>query len=149
MKINDFAPQAANAANTLVELGNQIGQLHLSKADEGSTGSLPLQIGIESIVNSWIRNQMAYRTQLVGDLNKIATQVQEIRAPLQHITSEVFRRGIVWEPTVNNPDESQLDEINEFIGDANRFHKTLEEVLRLAHFDLNSIDDAFILLNKS
>jgi len=151
MKINDFAPKAANAANTLAELGNQIGQFHMSKggSSDDSTGSLPLQIGIESIVNSWIRNQMAYRTQLVGDLNKIATQVQEIRAPLQHITSEVFRRGIVWEPTVNNPDESQLDEINKFIGDANRFHKTLEEVLRLAHFDLNSIDDAFILLNKS
>ena len=149
MKINDFAPQAAQTATSLLELGNQIGQMHLSKADTGDSGSLPLQIGIESIVNSWIRNQMAYRTQLVGDLNKIATQVQEIRAPLQHITAEVFRRGIVWEPTVNKPDESQLDAINPFINNANRFHKTLEEVLRLCHFDLNSIDDAFILLNKS
>jgi hypothetical protein len=123
--------------------------MHSQKAVDAGEGSQPLQLGIESIVNSWIRNQMAYRTQLVGDLNKIATQVQEIRAPLQHITAEVFRRGIVWEPTTKKPDEHQLDEINKFIGDANRFHKTLEEVLRLVHFDLNAIDDAFILLNKT
>lgn len=149
MKISQFVPQASQQNSQLATLSTQIGAMHTQKQVAEGEGSQPLQLGIESIVNSWIRNQMAYRTQLVGDLNKIATQVQEIRAPLQHITSEVFRRGIVWEPTVSKPDEHQLDEINKFMGDANRFHKTLEEVLRLVHFDLNAIDDAFILLNKT
>ena len=149
MKISQFVPQASQSNTQLAGLSASIGAMHSQKAVDSGEGSQPLQLGIESIVNSWIRNQMAYRTQLVGDLNKIATQVQEIRAPLQHITAEVFRRGIVWEPTTKKPDEHQLDEINKFIGDANRFHKTLEEVLRLVHFDLNAIDDAFILLNKT
>jgi hypothetical protein len=149
MKISQFVPQASQSNTQLAGLSASIGAMHSQKSVDAGEGSQPLQLGIESIVNSWIRNQMAYRTQLVGDLNKIATQVQEIRAPLQHITSEVFRRGIVWEPTTKKPDEHQLDEINKFIGDANRFHKTLEEVLRLVHFDLNAIDDAFILLNKT
>ena len=149
MKISQFVPQASQSNAQLAGLSASIGAMHSQKAVDAGEGSQPLQLGIESIVNSWIRNQMAYRTQLVGDLNKIATQVQEIRAPLQHITAEVFRRGIVWEPTTKKPDEHQLDEINKFIGDANRFHKTLEEVLRLVHFDLNAIDDAFILLNKT
>ena len=149
MKISQFVPQASQSNTQLAGLSASIGAMHSQKAVDAGEGSQPLQLGIESIVNSWIRNQMAYRTQLVGDLNKIATQVQEIRAPLQHITAEVFRRGIVWEPTTKKPDEHQLDEINKFIGDANRFHKTLEEVLRLVHFDLNAIDDAFILLNKT
>ena len=149
MKISQFVPQASQSNTQLAGLSASIGAMHSQKAVDAGEGSQPLQLGIESIVNSWIRNQMAYRTQLVGDLNKIATQVQEIRAPLQHITAEVFRRGIVWEPIVKKPDEHQLDEINKFMMDANRFHKTLEEVLRLVHFDLNAIDDAFILLNKT
>ena len=126
MKISQFVPQASQSNAQLAGLSASIGAMHSQKSVDAGEGSQPLQLGIESIVNSWIRNQMAYRTQLVGDLNKIATQVQEIRAPLQHITAEVFRRGIVWEPTTKKPDEHQLDEINKFIGDANRFHKTLE-----------------------
>ena len=43
------------------------------------------------------------------DLQTICMTVEEIRSPLNHITSEVFRRGFHWEPKVENPDRGQIE----------------------------------------
>ena len=109
MKLGDYLPEVPEMANKMGQLGSQMeifNDLMLSKS-AGETGSGPT-FGVDYIVNSYIRNQLAYRKQLVQDLQTIAYTCEELRAPIMHITGEVFRRGIKIEPIVVNPDASQI-----------------------------------------
>ena len=92
MKLSQYMPEVPTMANRMSELNGQIAQLELMKSSGGATGQAPT-IGLDHIVNTWVRHQMAYRQQLVMDLQMVAYSVEEIRGPLTHITSEVFRRG--------------------------------------------------------
>jgi hypothetical protein len=145
-KLSEFLPDVPEVAKTIASLNEQINMLQLSKA-AGDTGQAPT-IGLDHVVNTWVRHQMAYRQQLVMDLQTITYSVQEIRGPLTHITGEVFRRGMKIKPKVKNPDKSQLVRFSKFLTDSNVFDQSLEEVLRQFHYDLNSIDDAFLYLAK-
>ncbi len=145
-KLSEFLPDVPEVAKTIASLNEQINMLQLSKA-AGDTGQAPT-IGLDHVVNTWVRHQMAYRQQLVMDLQTITYSVQEIRGPLTHITGEVFRRGMKIKPKVKDPDKSQLVRFSKFITDSNVFDQSLEEVLRQFHYDLNSIDDAFLYLAK-
>lgn len=145
-KLSEFLPDVPEVAKTIASLNEQINMLQLSKA-AGDTGQAPT-IGLDHVVNTWVRHQMAYRQQLVMDLQTITYSVQEIRGPLTHITGEVFRRGMKIKPKVKDPDKSQLVRFSKFLTDSNVFDQSLEEVLRQFHYDLNSIDDAFIYLAK-
>ena len=146
MKLSEYLPEVPAYAKQLSALNEQINMFQLSKAS-GDTGSAPT-IGLDHVVNTWVRHQMAYRQQLVMDLQTICMTVEEIRSPLNHITSEVFRRGIQWKAKVENPDEEQKEVFEKFLKDCNVFDQSLEEVLRQFHFDVNSIDDGFIYLAK-
>ena len=145
-KLSEFLPDVPEVAKTIASLNEQINMLQLSKA-AGDTGQAPT-IGLDHVVNTWVRHQMAYRQQLVMDLQTITYSVQEIRGPLTHITGEVFRRGMKIKPKVKDPDKSQLVRFSKFLTDSNVFDQSLEEVLRQFHYDLNSIDDAFLYLAK-
>ena len=146
MKLSDYLPEVPKLAQTMMNMNEQINFLELMKAS-GETGQAPT-IGLDHVVNTWVRHQMAYRQQLVMDLQMLAMSVEEIRAPLHHITSEVFRRGIEWVPLVENPDTSQKERLGEFLDDCNIFDQSLEEVLKQFHFDLNCVDDGFLYLVK-
>ena len=146
MKLSDYLPDVPQYAKQMTDLNNQINMFQMMKAS-GDTGSAPT-IGLDHVVNTWVRHQMAYRQQLVMDLQTIVMTVQEIRSPLNHITGEVFRRGMEWEPLVENPDREQIEVFNKFMKDCNVFDQSLEEVLKQFHFDVNSIDDGFIYLAK-
>ena len=146
MKLSDYLPDVPAFAQQMNALSDQIHQFQLMKA-AGDTGQAPT-IGLDHVVNTWVRHQMAYRQQLVMDLQTICMTVEEIRSPLNHITSEVFRRGLQWKPLVANPDQSQIEVFSKFIKDCNVFDQSLEEVMRQFHFDVNSIDDGFIYLAK-
>ena len=146
MKLSDYLPEVPAMAQQMVDFNSQINMLQLMKA-AGDTGSAPT-IGLDHVVNTWVRHQMAYRQQLVMDLQTIAMSVEEIRGPLNHITSEVFRRGFDWKPKKDNADSKQLEVFQDFIKDCNVFDQSLEEVFRQFHFDLNSIDDGFIYIAK-
>ena len=146
MKLSDYLPEVPKLAQTVINMNEQINFLELMKS-AGETGTAPT-IGLDHVVNTWVRHQMAYRQQLVKDLQMLAMSVEEIRAPLHHITAEVFRRGVEWVPLVENPDVSQKDRFNEFLDDCNIFDQSLEEVLKQFHFDVNCIDDAFLYLVK-
>jgi len=91
---------------------------------------------------------MAYRQQLVQDLQTIAMSVEEIRGPLSHITGEVFRRGLEIVPKIENPDTEQKERLLNWLKDCNVFDQSMEEVLRQFHFDVNSLDDGFLYLAK-
>ena len=149
MKLGDYLPEVPEMANKMGQLGSQMeifNDLMLSKS-AGETGSGPT-FGVDYIVNSYIRNQLAYRKQLVQDLQTIAYTCEELRAPIMHITGEVFRRGIKIEPIVVNPDASQIKRLQSFMDDCNLFDQGLEEVLRQFHWDLNTVDDAFLYFAK-
>jgi hypothetical protein len=152
MKLGDYLPEVPELVKGLGQINSTLDWLNLMKggySDNASTesGRTP-SLGIETVVNGWIRNQMAYRKQLIQDIQTIAMQVEEIRAPLHHITNEVFRRGLKLIPDTENPDHEEVKTLKRFIDDCNIFDQSLEQVLRQAHFDLNSTDDAFIYLVK-
>ena len=146
MKLADYLPEVPQLAQTMINMNEQINFLELMKA-RGESGQAPT-IGLDHVVNTWVRHQMAYRQQLVMDLQMLAMSVEEIRAPLHHITEEVFRRGIEWVPLVENPDVAQKEAFNAFLDDCNIFDQSLEEVLKQFHFDVNCIDDAFLYIVK-
>ena len=90
MKLSEYMPEVPALANQITSLNEQIGLLQLMKA--GQTSSTP-SIGLEGVINSHLKNQMQYREQMATELQTIAMNVEEIRAPITHITSAVFRRG--------------------------------------------------------
>ena len=147
MKLSDYLPEVPVLAQQITDLNSQINMLQLMKASN-ETGHTP-SIGLDNIVNSMLQNQMAYRQQLLLDLQTIAMTVEEIRGPVGHITSEVFRRGFEWKATIDGADKEQLYEFNKFMDNCNSFDQSLEEVLRQFHFDLNILDDAFLYIAKT
>jgi len=146
MKLSEYMPEVPQMAQQLSDLNNQINQFQLMKS-AGETSKAPT-IGLDHIVNTWVRHQMAYRQQLVMDLQTVAMSVEEIRGPLSHITSEVFRRGLEIVPNTSDPDTSQRETLLKWLADSNLFDQSLEEVMRQFHFDLNSLDDAFLYCAK-
>jgi len=146
MRLSEYLPQVPQMTQQMTDLNKQISLLDIMKAT-GDTGSAPT-IGLDHVVNTWVRHQMAYRQQLVQDLQTIAMSVEEIRGPLSHITGEVFRRGVEFIPTVEDPDPEQKEKLQKWIDDCNVFDQSMEEVLRQFHFDVNSLDDGFLYLAK-
>ena len=146
MKLSEYLPDVPQYAQQISDLNSQINMFQMMKS-AGDTGEAPT-IGLDHVVNTWVRHQMAYRQQLVMDLQTICMTVEEIRSPLNHITSEVFRRGFKWEPLVPDADKGQIEVLDSLLKDCNVFAQSLEEVLRQFHFDVNSIDDGFLYLAK-
>jgi predicted ATP-grasp superfamily ATP-dependent carboligase len=152
MKLEDYLPEVPELVKGLGQINTTLDWLNLMKGGYnevgGSESGRTPTLGIETVVNGWIRNQMAYRKQLVQDIQTIAMQVEEIRAPLHHITNEVFRRGLKLVPDTEKPNHEEIKRLSIYIDDCNVFDQSLEQVLRQAHFDLNSTDDAFIYMVK-
>jgi len=146
MKLSEYLPQVPQMQQTMADLNKQISLLDVMKS-QGDTGAAPT-VGLDHVVNTWVRHQMAYRQQLVQDLQTITLSVEEIRGPLTHITGEVFRRGIEIIPNKENPDTDQRKRLTKWLRDCNVFDQSMEEVFRQFHFDVNSLDDAFLYLAK-
>ena len=146
MKLSEYLPQVPQMTQQMSDLNKQISLLDVMKS-AGDSGRAPT-IGLDHVVNTWVRHQMAYRQQLVQDLQTISMSVEEIRGPLNHITGEVFRRGLEFIPTVENPDTEQKERLVTWTSDCNVFDQSMEEVLRQFHYDVNSLDDGFLYLAK-
>ena len=149
MKLEEFLPEAPLLMGTMEDLNAKLGmnsEMFMNKA-AGDTGESP-SFGIDYIVNTYIKNQIAFRKQLIQDLQTIAFQVEEIRGPLSHITGEVFRRGVTFKPVGEEPDDGELDRLKEFLKDCNVFDQSFEEVMRQFHWDINTTDDGFLYIHK-
>jgi hypothetical protein len=146
MKLSEYMPEMPGMAQQMLDMNEGLNFIQLMK-QQGDKSESP-SIGLDHIVNTWVRHQMAYRQQLVQDLQTIAFSVAEIRTVLGHITGEVFRRGIEVHPTKEKADRGQLKIFNEFLTDANVFDQSLEAVLRQFHNDINTVDDGFLYLVK-
>ena len=139
-------PEMPGMAQKMIDMNEGLNFIQLMK-QQGDKGSAP-SIGLDHIVNTWVRHQMAYRQQLVQDLQTISYSVAEIRTALGHITGEVFRRGMEIHPIKEKADRDQLKYFNEFLTDANIFDQSLEAVFRQFHNDINTVDDGFLYLMK-
>ena len=65
MKLSEYLPEVPQLAQQLTNLNQQIDMMQLMKASNGAeTGTAP-SIGLDHVVNTWVRHQMAYRQQLV------------------------------------------------------------------------------------
>ena len=146
MKLSEYMPEMPGMAQQMIDMNEGLNFIQLMK-QQGDTSSAP-SIGLDHIVNTWVRHQMAYRQQLVQDLQTISYSVAEIRTALGHITGEVFRRGMEVHPNKKDADRGQLKYFNEFLTDANVFDLSLEAVLRQFHNDINTVDDGFLYLVK-
>ena len=80
MKLSEYLPQVPQMQQTMADLNKQISLLDVMKST-GETGAAPT-VGLDHVVNTWVRHQMAYRQQLVQDLQTITLSVEEIRGPL-------------------------------------------------------------------
>jgi len=149
LKLHNYLPETPRLMQSMMELDKQVNMMTLMKAPRGGgqVGQAPT-IGLDNIVTTWVRHQQAYRRQLVQDLQTIHLSQEEVRGPINHVTGEVFRRGIAWEAKVENPDESQKERFMEFMKSANLFNQSLEDVLRVFHQDVNIIDDGFLYMVK-
>tara|TARA_R110000824_G_scaffold101904_1_gene241947 strand:+ start:440 stop:2413 length:1974 start_codon:yes stop_codon:yes gene_type:complete len=146
MKLSEYMPEMPGMAQQMLDLNEGLNFVQLMK-QQGDKSESP-SIGLDHIVNTWVRHQMAYRQQLVQDLQTISYSVAEIRTALGHITGEVFRRGLEIHPKNANSDRGQLKYFNEFLTDANVFDQSLEAVFRQFHNDINTVDDGFLYLVK-
>ena len=111
MKLSEYVPQLPYLNEKLTEVNRKINQLDLLKA-AGETGGTPT-LGIYGVVNPMVRNNMTHRNQLIRDVQTIVMTVEEIRGPLNHITSEVFRRGLDFQAKVENPDPIQKQKLED------------------------------------
>jgi len=146
MKLSEYMPEMPGMAQQMIDFNEGLNFIQLMK-QQGDTSTAP-SIGLDHIVNTWVRHQMAYRQQLVQDLQTISYSVAEIRTALGHITGEVFRRGMEVHPKDKDSDRGQLEYFNKFLTDANVFDQSLEAVLRQFHNDINTVDDGFLYLVK-
>ena len=146
MKLSEYIPQVPQMQQQMADLNKQISLLDIMKSS-GDVGKAQT-IGLDQIVNTWVRHQMAYRQQLVQDLQTVSMSVEEIRGPVSHITGEVFRRGITIVPKIENPKKEQKELVTNWIKDCNVFDQSLEEVLRQFHYDVNTLDDGFLYMAK-
>lgn len=101
LTLNDFAPEAASLASKEYELSsllNTVGQqVLINKSGDGETYRNPT-FGVDQVVNVWVQQQAAFRQHMIQDIQQISQSVEEVRSPVNHIISEVFRRGVSWLP---------------------------------------------------
>ena len=74
MKLGEYLPEVPVMAQQMTNLSSQLNMLELMKST-GETGQAPT-IGLDHVVNTWVRHQMAYRQQLVMDLQTISMSVE-------------------------------------------------------------------------
>ena len=174
MKLREYLPELPSYVEQGQRLGEITSFLQLNK-EEGFEKYRPATFGIDQLVSQWLRQQMAYRYQMVTDLFTIAMTVEEVRSPINLIVGEVFRKGINWKPKfavkctrcnteyvdsvkkckkcgetgeLREPDEEQKERLIEFMDDSNVFDQSLKEILKQVHFDVNATDDGFLYLEK-
>ena len=99
LTLNDFAPEAGSLAQKEYDLSNllnTVGQQALLNKS-GETYKNPT-FGVDQVVNVWVQQQAAFRQHMIQDIQQISQSVEEVRSPVNHIISEIFRRGVSWQP---------------------------------------------------
>ncbi|MAH44975.1 hypothetical protein CMI37_04050 [Candidatus Pacearchaeota archaeon] len=114
----------------------------------GSSAGRMSPLGLDAIIQDWVRQQFIYRRSILQDLYVLSYQVTEIRSVVLAIQREVFRRGFSsWEQKFvvkcpncdkksDDPDDTHCDEcyafesVTENVYDAKLERMVLKEVKR-------------------
>lgn len=172
MKLRDFVKGYPEELEKQQKLDSLIGVFNDISKSSSNKGTM-YSIGVDDLVNNWVRQQLAYREKLLEDLINLSRTVSEIAAPVMHIKNEVFRKGIEWNPKfakkcnkcgreyenivekcdcgsedLREPDENQLDVFKRFADDCNIFDESLADVLKQFEETVNVVDDAYIYIAK-
>ena len=99
--VSDNTPVADSLMSRDIGTLNQALQL-LYKQNSGSgdtlQGRMPA-VGVDAIIQDWVRQQFIYRRSILQDLFVMSLQVTEIRSVIMSIKRSVFRRGLgEWIP---------------------------------------------------
>ena len=83
-------------------LNNVLQSLAKASANQGgdnSTYGRMSPLGLDAVIQDWVRQQFIYRRSILQDLFIMAFQVTEIRSAILSIKREVFRKGLSeWQP---------------------------------------------------
>ena len=98
MKLSDFVP---SLPSSLAKHNNGLSlladNLSLLAKGTGSTSSRRANsLGLDLGFGTWAGQEFAFRQNLVSQFLEFAKNIEEVRAPIHHITNEVFRRGFLW-----------------------------------------------------
>lgn len=176
MKLSEFLPDVGSVTQKSDRLDGMIGLFDVLTKGGGNSGNTyrPAEVGYEQLVNVWIRQQMAYRKQLIQDLFTLAHTVGELRTPILHLRGEVFRRGFSWagkfvvkctkcgqehdqlvdkceacgSRRLRKPEAEQRRRFETFLDDCNIWDQSFDEVLKQFYDSLNIADDGFLWLVK-
>jgi len=73
-------------------LGTLDSLVKAAETSQGATGRMA-PLGLDAIIQDWVRQQFIYRRSILQDLYVLAYQVTEIRSVVLAILREVFRKG--------------------------------------------------------
>ena len=168
-------PELPGLMQSQQDMAVMLNNLDLMKSASGAETYRSPSLGLDVLYGAWVSQQMAYRQQLITQVMEFGKNVEEVRGPVNHIIAEVFRRGIHWKQRfaarcekclveysddveecekckgdgkVTKPDPLQKQRLEPFLDDCNIWDQSLEEVLRSAWFDANTVDDLFIHIVK-
>ena len=130
MKISNYLPELPRVLQKEHDLNYLIDELQWLNKSGPSSGNgndnvyRSPTLGLDVIYGSWLNQQMAYRENLITQVIEFGRNVEEVRGPVSHIVSEVFRRGIHWKYKF----ASKCQKCNsEYQGDLKECEKCLKE----------------------
>ena len=85
--------QDSEVNNRLSLLDALVNKQSASGGPDESISSRMSPVGLDAIIQDWVRQQFIYRRSILQDLYIMAFQVTEIRSALLSIKREVFRKG--------------------------------------------------------
>jgi len=173
-KIKDLFPEMSEFSKATAKLNELTEFVNITKSINETAQSPDIGNDVTMAWGTYGVSQGPARIQTLREFMRLFARVTEIRAPVQHVTSEVFRRGITWKPrfvikcekceteyeetknicekcgseSLVKPDEKQKERFNLYLNDANIFDNSFEEILKAFNINLSVLDDAILYLHK-
>ena len=100
MKVTKWLPELPGVLKQQAEMNQLFNTMSLAKGvvDKGNETYRAPTLGLDLLYGGYVSQQLQYRQQQVFQLIEFAKNTEEVRAPINHIISEVFRKGVEWAP---------------------------------------------------
>jgi len=127
MKLDKYLPELPGVIKQQTQMNQMFNTLSLMKgAGEAETYRSPT-LGLDLLYGGYVSQQLQYRQQQVFQLIEFAKNTEEVRAPINHIINEVFRRGVEWKPKFAVKCEMCNTEYMEEVRECEQCEETLPE----------------------
>jgi len=98
MDLKKYLPELPGVIKQQAQMNQLFNTVSLMKSAEGADTYRSPTLGLDLLYGGYVSQQLQYRQQQVFQLIEFAKNTEEVRAPINHIINEVFRRGIEWKP---------------------------------------------------